>query len=169
MKVVIRCDMCGKEVLRYPSCIKAHNFCSRACLAAFSNKAKNPERYAQLKNYEGMSIHMTALNRTMNPKRMTHRTRSKLRQARLGAGSGKANYTKYYGESAHRVAAEKKLGRKLLDGETVHHLDFNGMNNDPSNLMVFKCKSDHSKYHANLNRFFDLGEICDPIEEVMPL
>ena len=130
--------MCGKEVLRYPSCIKTHNFCSRACLAAFSNKAKNPERYAQLKNYEGMSIHMTALNRTMNPKRMTHRTRSKLRQARIGAGSGKANYTKYYGKPAHRVAAEKKLGRKLLEGETVHHLDFNGMNNDPSNLMVFK-------------------------------
>ena len=48
-------------------------------------------------------------------------------------------------------------------------MDFNGMNNEPANLMVFKSKADHSKYHANLNRFFISGEISEPIEEVVPI
>ena len=169
MKVTILCDMCGKKICRYPSQLKNHNFCSRVCLAAFSNKEKNPDRYGQLKNYDGMSIHMTALNKKMNPERMNPKTRSKLRQAHLGTGEGKTGYTKYYGKPAHRVAAEKKLGRKLKKGEVVHHVDFNGMNNDPSNLMIFKSNADHSKYHANLNRFFLTGEIREPIEELMPI
>lgn len=112
---------------------------------------------------------MTALNKKMNPTRMNLQTRSKLRQAHLGTGEGKNGYTKYYGRPAHRVAAEKKLGRKLKDGEVVHHMDFNVMNNEPANLMVFKSKADHSKYHANLNRFFISGEISEPIEEVVPI
>lgn len=43
------------------------------------------------------------------------------------------------------------------------------MNNEPANLMVFKSEADHSKYHANLNRFFISGENSEPIEEVVPI
>lgn len=36
----------------------------------------------------------------------------------------------------HRLVAEEKLGRALLPGEQVHHVDGDKQNNDPSNLEV---------------------------------
>lgn len=51
---------------------------------------------------------------------------------------------------AHILAAEQKLGRPLNDGETVHHIDFDGWNNNPDNLMIFLSNSDHIRYHHML-------------------
>ena len=162
--------MCGKPILRYPSQTKKHNFCSRKCLADFSNKAKNPYGYTSLKNYAGMSMNMSKINAQMNSQRMSVATRTKLRQIHLGTGTGKHMYSKYYGRLAHRVAAERKIGRQLESGEVVHHLDFNGKNNELWNLMVFKNHSDHCKYHMQLKNFFDTGKIPSyVVEEVMPL
>lgn len=36
----------------------------------------------------------------------------------------------------HRVVAEEKIGRSLLDNEHVHHVDENKQNNSPENLEV---------------------------------
>ena len=47
----------------------------------------------------------------------------------------------------HILAAEKMLGRFLTTEEVVHHIDENRSNNDFSNLMVFKTKSDHTRFH----------------------
>jgi hypothetical protein len=49
----------------------------------------------------------------------------------------------------HIIIAEEKLGRQLLPNEVVHHKDFNKLNNDPSNLMVFATKNDHTRFHMN--------------------
>lgn len=49
----------------------------------------------------------------------------------------------------HITVAEKKLGRYLLPEEVVHHKDFDKLNNDPDNLMVFASNSDHSRFHAS--------------------
>lgn len=45
-----------------------------------------------------------------------------------------------------RVMAEK-IGRMLLQGEVVHHIDGDNRNNDPGNLMLFANHSEHLKYH----------------------
>jgi hypothetical protein len=37
----------------------------------------------------------------------------------------------------HRVVMEKKLGRSLKKGESVHHKDGNRTNNDPDNLELW--------------------------------
>lgn len=47
----------------------------------------------------------------------------------------------------HMIEAEKMLGRKLKDGETVHHKDGDRLNNSWNNLMVFKDDRSHQLYH----------------------
>lgn len=50
-------------------------------------------------------------------------------------------------ELVHRWAAEKKLGRKLRNGEVVHHKDRNKLNNNPDNLYVCKNQVEHDRIH----------------------
>ena len=47
----------------------------------------------------------------------------------------------------HRYVAEQKLGRHLKPGEIVHHIDRNRLNNHPNNLLVFRSRQDHTRYH----------------------
>ena len=46
-----------------------------------------------------------------------------------GRGEGRA-YRKRAGRHEHRIVAEATLGRRLLPGEVVHHIDHNILNND---------------------------------------
>jgi hypothetical protein len=45
------------------------------------------------------------------------------------------------------VVAEENLGRALLPGEIVHHLDEDKHNNDPANLIVMR-QGDHMREHG---------------------
>jgi hypothetical protein len=47
----------------------------------------------------------------------------------------------------HRLVAEEKLGRRLGEGEMVHHKDENKLNNDPDNLEVVKGNAEHLVLH----------------------
>lgn len=51
----------------------------------------------------------------------------------------------------HTLVAENMIGRHLHTTEVVHHKDENRSNNDPNNLMVFKTKGDHSRFHNSKN------------------
>lgn len=51
----------------------------------------------------------------------------------------------------HRVRAMKKLGRPLRDGEVVHHIDGNKLNNRPSNLKVMS-QEQHWRVHHSKKR-----------------
>ena len=55
----------------------------------------------------------------------------------------------------HVIVAEKKLGRRLKDGETVHHIVGNKKNNDPDNLMVFATSGDHTRFHKGYEAYQD--------------
>jgi hypothetical protein len=47
----------------------------------------------------------------------------------------------------HIIIAEEMLNRLLDENECVHHLDENKQNNSLDNLIIFKTKSDHSRFH----------------------
>lgn len=159
MRLKVRCDYCGIEFERLECQLKnrKHHFCSRQCLADFSNKRKNPEGYSKLKDYTKMSEHLTSLNRKLNPTRMTEETREKIRKSRLDSGEGKT-YTKYYGRHEHRIVAEMILGRKLKLGEIVHHVDGNKRDNSPDNILILPSQSEHAKLHMRERKFWEGGD-----------
>ena len=82
---------------------------------------------------------------------MTPQVRDKLRKSRLGKGEQKS-YPKIYGRHVHRQVAEKMLGRALLPGEVVHHIDGDKQNFSPSNLQVLSSPAEHARLHALMKR-----------------
>lgn len=77
-------------------------------------------------------------------RRANHNDGSKLRGRITGSGNA---YIKYRQIHLHRIVAEEKLGRPLLKGEIVHHIDGNKKNNSIDNIHVFSSQSEHAKHH----------------------
>ena len=47
----------------------------------------------------------------------------------------------------HRLVAESKLGRRLIDGEQIHHIDGDKLNNNPDNIEPVATMADHRLKH----------------------
>mgnify|MGYP001568675440 CR=1 FL=1 len=58
---------------------------------------------------------------------------------------------------AHRVLVEKLLGRKLPQGAEIHHVDGDGKNNAPHNLVVCPSKAYHQLLHVRAEALERLG------------
>ena len=64
------------------------------------------------------------------------------------------------GEPIHRKVFENHIGRKLIRGEVVHHIDFVKTNNDIKNLYLCKNAAEHAKIHQQYRRLRkEVGEI----------
>lgn len=54
--------------------------------------------------------------------------------------------------SLHREIFEKNTGLKLDGGNVIHHIDEVKLNNDISNLLLFRSASAHTRWHMFLRR-----------------
>jgi hypothetical protein len=64
----------------------------------------------------------------------------------------KNEFGKYVHKSQHALVAEHILGRPLFKDECVHHVDGDGLNNDPTNILVVKRKEHTGLCHCSLQR-----------------
>jgi predicted XRE-type DNA-binding protein len=78
-------------------------------------------------------------------------------------GSGNA-YTKYRQNHLHRVVAAQKLGRSLIKGEIVHHINGNKHDNCPGNIEVLTSQTEHINNHRD--KIFSGRKLKLTIEEV---
>lgn len=73
--------------------------------------------------------------------------------------TGKKQYKPY------KFAMEKKLGRRLLPKETVHHIDKNKKNNNPNNLELYPDGSIHHYHHNDPKKAKAIIELVDALDE----
>ena len=136
-RIIQHCEWCGNPFESYPSAYR--RFCCSHCFYSQASRAVNPDGYKR-------HPHLSEYNKAVNPSRMTEPVKEKLRRSHLGCGAGKS-YEKLYGRHVHRVVAEGVLGRKLLSGEVVHHIDDSPRNNAPDNLLVMPSQKAHILLH----------------------
>ena len=122
--MIVKCMICGKELDRkHP---KKKNFCC----------CEHRDLWMQ------MHTDFAALSRGHKAKHLTELNRQRNPHCKV-ADRGKSNSHKA------RAAAETYLGRALVSGEVVHHMNGNATDNSEGNLLVMTDRQ-HKQLHMAL-------------------
>ncbi len=122
--MIVHCMVCGAKLERnHP---RKMNFC---CLEHRNLWMSEHVNFSELSRGH-KARHLTKLNKQRNP------------YCHIGE-RGKPN------SKRSRQAAEKYLGRELVKGEVVHHMNGDTTDNNPDNLLVMTDKQ-HKQLHMAL-------------------
>lgn len=144
-KMTKRCESCGCLLkLSNTRDIERKRFCSRLCLGKWMvSQGLLTNDYSQ-DTRERMRQSKVALLKTGW---IPIGWRKYLPHRRVGS----RGYAFVGQKREHQSIMEDKLGRPLMLGEVVHHVDGNKANNNINNLHLM-TKSEHMKYHMEQRR-----------------
>jgi hypothetical protein len=141
-----KCGITSTQVLRVLSSVDAEIRCASENKKLSCNK---PEFKEKMRNSRlGKSLSETA------KEKLAERIgeKSPLWKGGITISSGYLQFTgsKANGDNAgkaiHTIIAEWIYGRKVKNGEHVHHIDGNKLNNNPENICILSA-SEHAKLH----------------------
>jgi hypothetical protein len=118
-----KCIICGIGFKTWPSRLKLANrgkYCSRKCFMVGQSKNYTMEKNP---NWKGG-------RKSMN-------------------GYIQIRTSKNVYEFEHRIIMEEKIGRKLSSNEYVHHINGIKTDNRITNLLLYKGRGKHDKFHAH--------------------
>ncbi len=137
------CLVCGIPVVRRPSQLKKHTYCSNKCYGISCLDKPSPLKGKHSIN-KGCFKHGTN-----HPNWKGGRRKKKDRTGYyiliLQPSHPNCDSMGYVPE--HRLVMENILGRYLEHGEMSHHINGIKHDNRPQNLMYFPSQSSHMKYH----------------------
>lgn len=145
MKSKLKCDWCGKDIIkrdRHGNRNK-HHYCSVECSYAAKVKKINVTC-----NWCGKQFNKKLFDVSRNQHNFCDRGcyLDYINFEKAGAKNQRVS-----GKVLYRQIVEHKLGRPLTTSDEVHHIDGNHYNNDSSNLLV-TSRSEHMKIHAQCRR-----------------
>lgn len=146
------CRVCGKTFRCSPA--ERGYYCSPECSRLGRRNGKNVPcdvcgKKIYVPKYEFKFEHHFCSNQC----RMKWTVKEQLPSVSIKKDSNATDnwYKTINGRLAHRVVMEKIIGRPLTSTEVVHHIDGDKSNNSPYNLMLFKNKAEHCKWHHKLS------------------
>lgn len=158
------CYRCGKEYVQQHNRDTERNFCSKPCHMKTMNEENNPlkmtdeykvlVRHYKIKYKYGVDIDYDMEVESKPIDEITLDEITKIAEYTLAYCKDKGidpnHYPVFRGLKLHRLVAEKKIGRKLLPEEVVHHINEDKHDARPENLHVFASQEEHTRHHAYL-------------------